>query len=45
MAKWLSRGLLFAALCGGRTSDAVGVEIAGDVEVGERIVANLAYVI
>lgn len=38
-------GLLFAALCGGRTTDSTQVEIEGDTEVGERIVANLAYVI
>lgn len=38
-------GLRFTALCGGRSADTAGIEIEGDVEVGQRIVANLAYVI
>ncbi len=38
-------GLLFTRLCGGRLTGADSVEYKGDAEVGERIVANLNYVI
>jgi uncharacterized protein (TIGR03083 family) len=38
-------GLLFTRLAGGRTDDAPGVELAGDTEVGGRIVEHLNFVI
>ncbi len=38
-------GLLLARLAGGRTDDTGGVELAGDTEVGARIVEHLNFVI
>jgi hypothetical protein len=39
-----STTLLFIRVCGGRTGAKADVEFEGDAEVGQRIVANLAYV-
>ena len=38
-------GLQFTRLAGGRTDDAAGVELGGDIEVGARIVERLNFVI
>jgi uncharacterized protein (TIGR03083 family) len=38
-------GVLFTRLAGGRTDNAAGVELAGDQEVGARIVEHLNYTI
>ena len=37
--------LTFTRLAGGRTSDAAGVEVEGDAELGGRVLANLAFMI
>jgi uncharacterized protein (TIGR03083 family) len=38
-------GLLLARLAGGRTHDTAGVELAGDTEIGARIVEHVNFVI
>ena len=37
--------LTFTRLAGGRTSDAAGVEVEGDADLGGRVLANLAFMI